>query len=184
MTCIVALEVDGDVIMACDSGESYAGRLMQEDNSKIFCVKDLMFGVSGYSRASNLLEHSLVLPENERESDMQYLSLDAAQAISECLNNGKLAKNDNGEEDSQTTILIGYKGKVYFMAQNYSVSRYSCGYFAIGSGADYALGAIHAMLESEQASEEWIALKAVEAACKFSDSCMEPMYMNTLVGEK
>ena len=43
-------------------------------------------------------------------------------------------------------------------------------FHAIGSGCDYACGALHALYESELKAEE-IARRAVEAAIRFDSAC-------------
>lgn len=47
-------------------------------------------------------------------------------------------------------------------------------HMAIGSGAEYALGALHALAASDPASRMWVAL---DAACKYDIYCGPPLWI-------
>ena len=62
--------------------------------------------------------------------------------------------SDKEKEDGDLfSILIAIKGEVFEIDEDYSVARRSDGIYAIGSGADFALGALMAGSSTQHAME-------------------------------
>lgn len=83
---------------------------------------------------------------------------------------------DQTEEDEQSpfggldaTFLIVNPSGIFYVSSNMSVTKFEH-YFAIGSGADFSLGAIYALYDQPYSAEE-IARKAVETAKAFNIYC-------------
>jgi ATP-dependent HslUV protease subunit HslV len=68
-----------------------------------------------------------------------------------------------------STFLIVNREGIFYVSGNMSVTQFDH-YYAIGSGADYALGALHA-LESLEDDPEVLARKACAAAIEFNVYC-------------
>ncbi|MEM7208295.1 MAG: MFS transporter [Pseudomonadota bacterium] len=65
---------------------------------------------------------------------------------------------------------------VYGLREVYEYEKY----WSIGSGSDYALGAMHALYDSDDASAEKIACTSVEAGAAFSNSTALPFTVKTI----
>jgi len=67
------------------------------------------------------------------------------------------------------SFLIANRGGIYMVSGDMSISRFEQ-YAAIGSGADYALGALYHLYDQERDAAT-IARKAVETAIQFNVHC-------------
>jgi len=81
-----------------------------------------------------------------------------------------------GELDS--TFLVVNGNGIYYVSGNMSVTRFER-YTAIGSGADYALGALQALYESDL-DAAGLARRACEAAMTFNIYCGGEVELRTL----
>ena len=78
---------------------------------------------------------------------------------------------DIGGKDSEISLLIGIKGKLYeHEAEGFTMISYDRDYVAIGSGADYAIGSLHAT-QNHKDPKRRLAL-ALGCAIEFSSSCI------------
>ena len=73
------------------------------------------------------------------------------------------------------TILLANRFGIFGLDSDRAVMRYRR-FTAIGSGAPYALGAMHARYEGPELAED-VALAGVEAAVEFDDGCLGPITM-------
>ena len=60
------------------------------------------------------------------------------------IDDSKLFTDKDKEDGDLFSILIAIKGEVFEIDQDYAIARRSDGIYAIGSGSDYALGAMMA----------------------------------------
>lgn len=84
--------------------------------------------------------------------------------------------NDQPGKESETpfanldaSFLIASQRGIFLVSSNMSVSEFRQ-YYAIGSGGDYALGAVHALYEQVESPVE-LAERAVKAAMAYDNSC-------------
>ena len=77
-----------------------------------------------------------------------------------------------------STFLVVCASGIFGVASDLSVLRYER-YFAIGSGAPIALGAVHALYESEHDAEA-IARSAASAAIDHDVYCGHPIHVATV----
>jgi len=81
---------------------------------------------------------------------------------------------DMGGKDSEVSLLIGVKGRLYeHDAEDLTMISYDREFIAIGSGADYAMGSLHATRNHKDPKRR-LAL-AIDAACQYSTSCIGPV---------
>jgi ATP-dependent protease HslVU (ClpYQ) peptidase subunit len=84
------------------------------------------------------------------------------------------AEWDIGGKDSEMSLLIGIKGKIYeHESDGLTMISYDKDYIVIGSGADYAMGSLHATRNHKDPKRR-LAL-ALDAACDLSTSCIGPV---------
>lgn len=139
MTCICAIEHNGVVWMGGDSAGT-AGNMHQRirGDKKVFTKGDFIIGFCGSFRVGQLLQYKLDLPvQPEGKDDFAFLVGEFVDALKSCL------KNENDEE-AAPNFLFGYKGKLYGVHGDYQISKAEHGFDAVGSGADIAIGALHA----------------------------------------
>ena len=75
-----------------------------------------------------------------------------ALSIRDCLSKNKYEK-DKTDKDGGFVFLIAYKGTLYEIDETFTVYMRDDGYYGIGSGARWALGALQAGADWQKALE-------------------------------
>ena len=123
---IVKVEINGKVVLS------------EKTDEKIFRNGDFLFGFTGSFRMGQILRYSLDPPEQKQnEDDYKYLCTSFIDAVMECLQEKKFAKDDNGEL-SGGQFLIGYKGSIYDVQADFQVAKSVEPFNACGCGERYA----------------------------------------------
>ena len=77
-------------------------------------------------------------------------------------------------KDGDLGLIIAVRGQIYeHSSADMSLSKYTVPYLAMGSGAEYAYGYLNATEKAKDARKRVVG--AVNAAIKFSPSCMGPV---------
>jgi ATP-dependent protease HslVU (ClpYQ) peptidase subunit len=183
MTCIVALEHEGQVYMGGDSASNSGWDSRITALRKVFIRDDFIIGCSGSPRMAQLLEYHLeVREQNEDEDDICYLITTFISAIRACLKDGGYTKIEHNQEEGGF-FLVGYRGKIYTVESDFQVSRTEDDFTAIGCGGDYAIGALATMYELgildnvKTGDPESAVLKALEIAGRFSNGVRGPYHV-------
>lgn len=173
MTCIIGLKDNKQIVMGSDSRIMSGNFIFNSNSNKIIEFENMLIGFCGSCRIHDTINSSFVMPDNSAgKSDLQYLQSTFVNAIRECL---ECAKTSFVEENStasmdKSALLILYHDKFYTVECDYSILEYS-DFVAIGSGSDFALGALEVTKGLEP---ELRVTKALEAACKFNAGCAPP----------
>lgn len=149
MTCIVGLESRGAVWIGGDSAGT-ASNMHQRirKDPKVFIRGDFIIGFCGSFRMGDLLKHNMNLPSaGEGIDPVQFMVNDFVTALRECLDEENKSIQDEREKLSPY-ILVGFKGKLFNVEGDYQVGQPAAGFDAVGSGADIAIGAMHASRRS------------------------------------
>lgn len=177
MTCIIGLVDNGIVYMGGDSAATTGDEVRISDEPKVFKRDGMIMGYCGSPRVGQLLHYKLSLsPRPEDISDMAYLVGVFIEDVRTCLRNGGIAEVDNNIE-SGGHFMVGYRGKLYLVDYDYLIL--SLGNMnAIGSGREYALGAMEAQ-SYERSPHERIAT-ALSIAEQFCGSVRSPFMFEQL----
>jgi ATP-dependent protease HslVU (ClpYQ) peptidase subunit len=136
MTCIVGIEFNDKVLMGGDiQGTGYNNKVVHTQ-PKVFNKKGVLFGFTTSYRFGQLLEHGLadpVVPEDDNEI-YRWLITVLIPDIKKALKTGDYEKGG--------TCLIGVKGQLWELQDDFSVLRSVKGYTACGSGYEYAMGSM------------------------------------------
>jgi ATP-dependent protease HslVU (ClpYQ) peptidase subunit len=143
MTCIVGLQKNGVVWIGGDSaGTSGDMRQRVRGDKKVFINGEFIIGFCGSFRVGQLLRHNLQLPTPQPgQDDVTFLVNDFINAVKACLSEGSSVEQMKGFEGA---FLVGYRGKLYNIEADFQVGQPEVGFDACGSGADVAIGAMHA----------------------------------------
>lgn len=155
MTCIIGITTDEGTLIASDSlGSNEFSKLSRLDN-KIFKLNDVLFGVAGSYRISQILQYHLDI-ENYKHADFadysvneyihKYLVIKIRQVLME---HGALKVQD-GIESIDASILIAVSNCIFVMYSDLQIeiSRYS--FNSIGSGSDIANGILKALTKDDK----------------------------------
>lgn len=167
MTCIVGVEHKGFVYMGGDRCGSNSSLKVTVDRSKVFLNKDVLIGFTDSFRFGDILQfHYVPAKRPKKFSDEEYVYLIMIEQIRDLLKDkGYATVADNAE--SGGNCLIGYRGKLYELQDDFSLNRTMNGFNAVGSGADIALGSLYTTgLEGWEPEKRIItALEAAEEFC-------------------
>ncbi len=170
MTCVIGLESKGVVYMGADSRmvSGWEGRTTAM--SKMFRKMDFLVGICGFPRMLQLLQYKLEVEPQDDGNDEKHMVCVFAEAVRKCFKEGGFAKVENNEETGGQ-FLVGYHGKLYEIEGNFQINRVVDGYEAIGSGREYAIGAMRVL--GKMPAEKRI-LKALETSAYFNIGVAPP----------
>jgi len=175
MTCIVGLLDSGDVYIGGDSAGVDVGRLKIDGrkDEKVFSNGEFIFGFTSSFRMGQLLRYAFNPPTYYTDVDLYaYMVTNFVDAIRTCLKAGGYAQKEK-EEESGGTFLVGFRGHLFMIEDDYQVAEHFDPYFSVGCGEAYAKGCLYALQDTDMAPEEKI-VKALEAAEKFSAGVRGP----------
>ncbi len=175
MTTLVAVKKDGVAALATDTltkwGSIKESAKYVVNHSKILTVGDSLVAVTGYSTFLHILReyfsHAERPPDLSRVESIfsTWQTLHAALKDQYYLQAGE--DKDDDIESSQIDVLIANPSGIFGVAEHRSVQEFAR-FYAYGSGAELALGALYALYDTPLGARE-IARKAIEAAAEFDD---------------
>jgi ATP-dependent protease HslVU (ClpYQ) peptidase subunit len=168
MTCIVGIEFGGKVILGGDIQGTGGNTKVVHTQPKVFIRGGVAFGYTSSYRFGQIVEHCMdtPVPPAGDEDIYRWLITVLAPSMKDAL--GRHGYQGGGN------CLVGVRGQLWEMQDDFSVIRSKLGYATVGSGMEYALGSIFAdqasrppRTDSEAAQ---MARNAVQAAGTFSPS--------------
>jgi len=145
MTCIVAIAKEGKVWMGADSAGSdeESGVIAPYVIPKVFTRGGYVIGYAGSFRFGKLLQYVMDLPPcpanvNTSQKLDEFMNKIVMQSIK------KQAKElDLEKEEMDFDALIGIKGHIFEVSNDWCAIEASMPYNVAGSGTKYALGSLH-----------------------------------------
>jgi ATP-dependent protease HslVU (ClpYQ) peptidase subunit len=183
MTTIAAYQGSTWAVVAYDSKVTEDSRIftLPKESGKVFQKGPYILGAAGDMRAVNLLAYTFKPPlpaKNELEPAAldRFISTKFIPSLKACFE--EASYSEKGEQDS--TVLAVINGKVYEIGSNYEWCHDVSGLYALGSGSDYALGAMHAMksiMRGGIVNARTVVKEAVSIACRLDSESGEPVYV-------
>ncbi len=162
MTCIAAF-VEGDTVWMGGDSAGVAGlSLSGRDDQKVFRNGPMVFGFTTSFRMGQLLRYALTVPDHDPRVDIdKYMATTFIDAVRACLkDHGWASKRNDSEEGG--CFLVGYKGRLFRIDDDYQVGVPADGFDAVGCGHDIAKGALYATPEMSGRARLVLALSAAE----------------------
>ena len=162
MTCIIGVAKRGTVYLGGDSAGT-SGDLSQRviGDKKVFKRDKYIFGICGLPKVMDALRYAIELPVQEKGSDdRQFVAAELLPAIKAGLKEYGCTEHEG--EKFHGAILFGYRGKLYRIESNFQVITNAYEFDAVGSGADIAMGSLHATTRDFNVRNR--ILKALEAS--------------------
>ena len=143
MTCIAAVVYDNVVYMGADSAGVAGYNLVVRADQKVFINGEFLIGFTSSFRMGQLLRYAFKPPRfHEDEKDLYaYMVTDFIDAVRACLKGGGYAQKTN-EEETGGCFLVGVRGRLFQIEDDYQVGELTCNYNAVGCGEAYALGVL------------------------------------------
>jgi hypothetical protein len=164
MTCIVGISQDGKVFMGGDTcGSSYTWQTV--GNPKVFTVQDkFLIGCTTSFRMIDLLRFELQVEDQRNDqTDDGYVRTTFVRAIRECFKENGWLKSASDKNEGGN-FLLGYRGKLYEVQDDFSVLNSPQVGMAVGSGEQSARGSLHTTrLDADPVRRIYQALEAAES---------------------
>lgn len=146
MTCIVGIEHETGVYIGGDSAGVAGWTVVVRADSKVFRVGEFLIGIAGCFRMGNLLRYAFdppALPVDDADLE-RYMVAEFVPAVRAVLENGGQRKKEAEVESmAEGSFLVGVRGRLFQIGDDFQVGRNAAGYDAIGSGSLIALGALY-----------------------------------------
>jgi ATP-dependent protease HslVU (ClpYQ) peptidase subunit len=121
----------------------------------------------------DILRYNFTPPPIEAgEDENEYLVKDFIPELIKCFEEHSFAKNKDGTK-SGGSFLVGLRNRLFNVQDDFSVLEPSCGYISVGSGQEFAMGAMYAQPKPIDAPSEAVLL-AIKAASEFSTTVGGP----------
>lgn len=180
MTCIVAVVENGVVSMGGDSAGVAGWQLTLRKDRKVFHNEGFLIGGTSSFRMLQLLRYAFMPPLYDGLTKLdRYMATTFVGALRQCFKDGGYAQKNN-EQESGGTFLVGYRGHLFEIADDYQVGESLNNYAAVGCGAEVALGVLYATPKMRPAKRLELALHAAQA---HNAGVRAPFYIETLQDE-
>ncbi|MDR3410252.1 MAG: MFS transporter [Formivibrio sp.] len=188
MTTVVVVRKGNQAVIAADSLSTFGDTRMGAGDdacwNKIFESHNSYFSISG-SAAHDLVLQSLLKKVKTLSFGSRMAIFESFRKLHPKLKEDFFLKTEEEEDDpyesSQITALIANASGIYGVYSLREVYEYQR-FWGIGSGRDYAIGAMQAVYDDPALDAADIARIGVEAGCAFDVSSSLPMthYVVTL----
>ncbi len=177
MTCVIGLIERGRVYIGADSAAVAGWTRRKTLLEKVFRRGPFLIGYTTSFRMGQLLEHQLQVPkQGERESDMSFMVNRFIEATRTLLKERGFSKVESNNE-SGGQFLVGYRGRLYSVESDFQVGEMSEGFDAVGSGSEFALGAMSALAK---VSPKRRIRRSLEIAAEFNMGVCGPFVVRSL----
>jgi len=173
MTCVVGLVHEERIWIGGDSGAVAGMNLTVRREPKVFSrgcqgSGELLIGGTSSFRMLNLLRFNLSVPELPTDprvgSLLGYMVEEFVPACRALFKEHGFAQKTNDAEWGGV-FMVGARGELFVIEADFQVGIPALGYAAIGAGAPYALGSLHATAGRLPRSRVSAALEAAAEFC-------------------
>lgn len=186
MTTIVVTRKNTQACIGGDSLAKYGETLEPAEyianHDKLLAVGDAWLGPTGPASAQLLLASYFSEPEQQRDFSSTSAIYETLREMQTVLKEDYFLNPKEDERDPfdsmQMEILIVSPSGIFGAYPLRSVQEYTR-FYSFGSGAELALGAMHAVWDRAANAEE-VARAGLEAAATFDDSSSAPFTLHTL----
>jgi ATP-dependent protease HslVU (ClpYQ) peptidase subunit len=177
MTCIVGLVHNGSVFIGGDSAGTSGWDLTIRRDPKVFRNGPYLIGYTSSFRMGQLLRFNLTVADQDpRHGDEQHMMTVFIDAVRQCFKDGGYAKIESSQENGGV-FLVGYRGVLYEVENDFQVGVPDCQYQAVGCGDQVARGALFASTIKSPTERIKVALQAAE---QFSAGVRGPFIVEEL----
>lgn len=155
MTTIVAVQSNDGVLFGADSqvtasnGRKYSATRMV----KITERNDYIIAGSGECAPCDIAQHIWIPPKptvKDKRDLYHFMIATVVPSLKQCFKDNDYKVNPDDDETA-FSFLVAMCGEVFEIADDFSISLDDSGFYGVGSGSGYAIGALHAGATVEQA---------------------------------
>ncbi len=168
MTCIVGLIDKGNVLIGADSIASNYQNTWVLRNRKVFRRGVYIMGFTGSPRMQQLIMYAGEDPPRppQKKTDLhRFLCMDWVNWVREIYKSGGILRTQEGVE-SAGSFLVATQGRLFHVESDFQVGESACGFDAVGSGDEVALGSLFTSKDMPPRKRIHTALAAAEQWCE------------------
>ncbi len=144
MTCIVGVVSGKKVLIGGDSAGIAGYDLSVRTDPKVFSLGEFVIGFTTSFRMGQILAHSFRPPEILPGVDLHaYMTTVFVDEVRRLFKEKGYLHAEN-QRETGGTFLVGIRGRLFEINNDYQVGENQCGFAAVGCGAQVALGAMYA----------------------------------------
>lgn len=175
MTAIAGLVHDGQVLIGADSGGVGGWTVNVRKDSKVFTNGAYVMGFTTSFRMGQLLRWAFKPPAPGKGSLERFMCTTWVDAARAALRDGGWAQKES-EREIGGVLLVGVRGHLFRVDEDWQVGEHAEGYAAVGSGEQLSLGAL-AATEHLGLDPEKRVLSALEAAERHNIGVRGPFHL-------
>lgn len=141
-TVIAAKDMKGRVVFAWDT-QVTSGVRPKNGVEKVFANGPVIFGVSGTVRTLNVLRYMDVPPRGKGDT-RKWIVRALIPAIIKSLKDVDAVLMEDSQANTESHVIIAVDGVVGYLGSDLSFVEDEMGIYAVGSGSQFALGALAA----------------------------------------
>lgn len=178
MSIVLAVQKGGRTVIAADSltvfGDSERSPAENCHTPKLFRIGSSIFSVTGWAVYDDIIRDLMTQEETPPDLEGPRQIFAFFMRLWKQLHEHYPFVNDQAQSkespfgDLDSSFLIANPAGIYKVSSDMGVTRF-LQYYAIGSGAEYALGAVHCLYDELDAAA--IARRGVETAIAFDVHC-------------
>lgn len=184
MTCIVGLVDEDKVLIGGDSAGVAGNDLRMRRDRKVFRRSGpgevpWVFGFTSSFRMGQLLRYKVGLPDARGVADdelEEFMVTAFVDKLRTGLKAGGWAKKDE-EQERAGTFLVGVRGRLWTIMDDYQIGESMWSFAACGSGEDYALGSLATTEPPAVVEATERVRRALAAAESFSTGVAGPFHV-------
>ena len=152
MTTIIMKEHEGGVTIGFDAQTSAGYQNYESPVPKVIVNNGVIFGIAGDVLDANIIQYADLPSAEDAGWDVdRWVTNDLIPAVMQALVERHATSFENNKIETGNTILAAVKGRVYQIHGDTSWVRRTDGTYAVGSGSEYALGALRAGVDIREA---------------------------------
>lgn len=149
MTTIIAIQEDDGVRFGADSQvTSPSGRIYSHDKMvKITQNNQYIIAGSGECAPCDIAQHIWEPPiptAHDKKDFYHFIIAKVVPSLKQCFKDNDYKLDGESDGETRFAFLIAVGGYVFELADDFSVALDKSGFYGVGSGSAYALGALHA----------------------------------------
>jgi ATP-dependent protease HslVU (ClpYQ) peptidase subunit len=181
MTVIVAVKENGKVHIGADSAGVGVGDLSisSRKDEKVFVRDGFIVGFTSSFRMGQILKYYLNCPKQKKnQSDEEFMCTTFVDHVQELFKSKSFGKIESNEQTGGT-FIVGYKGEIYTIDDDFQVGISYENYASVGCGNKLALGSLFTTDAYKMSVKDKL-MAALSAAEKFSAGVCSPFIIKSL----
>jgi ATP-dependent protease HslVU (ClpYQ) peptidase subunit len=167
VTCVAGIAERGAVYLGGDAIAVAGYSMHTRDLPKVFTLGPFVIGCANSFRAADVVRYKFAPPTPQPKDDLHcYMATTFVDALRETYKAHGVAVIENSAEEVPCEMLVGVRGTLFTVEDDFQVGVPRGGIAAVGCGGDVALGALYALgKRGTPKSRLTTALHAAEAFC-------------------